>query len=128
MKPILMALCAAALTLSAAPAALAQGYGRDQIQCRPNDRTCPPEQMGKKQPAPQKKAGKAPAHKAVPHKGPQVGDSGHRGKPFHRASNSRFKAPPRGQEYRVLDDRLVLVDKDTLKVVAVLGLLSALIN
>ncbi len=125
MKPILMALCAATLGLSAPTISLAQGHGRGQDQCQPQDRVCLMNQGGKAdhKPAPQKRA---EAHK--PAKGPKIGDSGHKGQPSRQAGNSRFKAPPRGQEYRVVNDRLVLVDKDTLKIVAVLGLLSALTN
>ncbi len=62
------------------------------------------------------------------HRAPRVGDSGRQGRPFQQASNSRFAPPPRGQEYRVLNDRLVLVDKTTLAIVSVLGLVSALSN
>lgn len=57
---------------------------------------------------------------------PKAGDSGRDGKPFLRGSDSRFKAPPHGQEYRVVDDRLVLVDSKTLKIVTVLGPENAL--
>uniref|UniRef100_UPI003518A1F7 hypothetical protein n=1 Tax=Pararhodobacter marinus TaxID=2184063 RepID=UPI003518A1F7 len=35
---------------------------------------------------------------------------------------------PAGQEYRVINGQLVLVDSQTLQVVALMGLLSALIN
>ncbi|MFY0634437.1 MAG: hypothetical protein JXQ91_11525 [Vannielia sp.] len=35
---------------------------------------------------------------------------------------------PRGQEYRVIDNRVVRIDSDTAQVVAVLGLLSALLR
>ncbi|MAM41109.1 hypothetical protein [uncultured Paracoccus sp.] len=57
---------------------------------------------------------------------PRAGDNGKAGKPFQRSANSRFKAPPKGEEYRVVDDHLVLVDSNTMKIVTVLGLLSAL--
>lgn len=58
--------------------------------------------------------------------GPRVGQSGRNGRAFQQAQNSRFSPPPRGQEYRVVNDHLVLVDRDTLKIAAVLGLLAVL--
>jgi Ni/Co efflux regulator RcnB len=58
--------------------------------------------------------------------GPKVGGNGQRGRPFQQAHNSRFPKPPQGQEYRVIDNNIVRVDKNTLKIVAVLGLLDAL--
>lgn len=61
-------------------------------------------------------------------KAPKVGSSGRDGKPFQRSSGSRFSAPPKGQEYRVVNDHLVLVNKDTLKIVTVVGLLGTLLN
>ena len=127
MKQILMALCAATLAVSTSAPGFAQGHGRGQEQCQPQDRACLMTRDGKSghKAAPQKKA---EMHKPAPAKGPKIGDSGRKGQPFRQAGNSRFKAPPHGQEYRVVNDRLVLVDKDTLKIVAVLGLLSALTN
>ncbi|WP_045390128.1 hypothetical protein [Falsirhodobacter sp. alg1] len=59
---------------------------------------------------------------------PKVGDSGRNGRVYQRAENSRFAAPPKGQQYRVVNDNLVLVDEKTLTVVTVLGLLSTLTN
>lgn len=60
--------------------------------------------------------------------GPRIGDNARRGQRFERTTNSRFAAPPRGQEYRVVDGTLVRVDSKTLQIVAVVGLLSALLN
>lgn len=56
------------------------------------------------------------------------GHSAARGRPFHRGKNSRFHAPPRGQEYRVVNDHLVLADSRTLQIVAVLGLMNTLLR
>lgn len=62
-----------------------------------------------------------------PPPGLRVGGSGYRGAPFQRAGNSRFPPPPPGQEYRVMPNGwLVLVDSDTLGIVSIIGLLSAL--
>lgn len=62
------------------------------------------------------------------HAAPKIGASGRQGQPFQRQADSRFAAPPRGQDYRVVNDHLVLVDKNTLKIVTVIGLLSTLMN
>lgn len=59
---------------------------------------------------------------------PRKGVSARHAGRFDRAQNSRFKAPPRGQEYRVMNDHLVLVDSRTLQVVTVLGLLNTLLR
>ncbi|MBY6153448.1 RcnB family protein [Vannielia litorea] len=45
-----------------------------------------------------------------------------------QAQLKRLPKPPRGQEYRVIGNRVVRIDSDTLQTVAVLGLLSALLN
>lgn len=57
---------------------------------------------------------------------PKVGGSAKGGKAFQQGKNSRFSNPPKGQEYRVVDDYLVLADKNTLKVISVVGLLASL--
>ena len=59
---------------------------------------------------------------------PAIGDRIRGGQPFQRANNSRFPPPPHGQEYRVVRGNLVLIDTDTLAVVAVLGVLSQLLR
>ncbi|WP_206078512.1 hypothetical protein [Poseidonocella sp. HB161398] len=43
-------------------------------------------------------------------------------------AHGQLKAPPKGQEYRVVNDRVVLADSDTLKILAVIGLASALLH
>lgn len=58
---------------------------------------------------------------------PHVGESARKGALFQQARNSRLPAPPAHQHYRVLDDTIVRVDDSTLKVVAVVGLVSALL-
>ena len=61
-------------------------------------------------------------------RGPRVGDSASGAKEFQRSAQSRFGAAPEGQSYRVVDKHLVLVDRQNLKVVKVLGLLDELVN
>lgn len=112
-------LAAAAISLAAIPAGYAQtrpgaDCGRDRQACL--------QQQGK----PQTRNAAASAPQKAAHAAPRAGDSARAGKPFQRAAASRFKAPPRGQEYRVVGDHLVLADQKTLQVITVLGLVSAL--
>lgn len=67
-------------------------------------------------------------HQQAKSNGPKVGGNGKSGRPFQQAQNSRFPKPPHGQEYRVIDNNLVRIDKNTLKIVAVLGIMEALMN
>lgn len=51
--------------------------------------------------------------------------------PGHAPSAAQLRhlpPPPHGREYRVVNDRVVLIDSDTLATVAVIGLLSALLH
>ena len=132
MNRILMAICAASLALSAAPAAFADTRGSGGAVCQPNDKGCTmPVQKSGKAPAEGKSTAKSPAKSTAKKdgsRGPQVSDSGAKGAPFKQAGNSRFKTPPKGQEYRVVNERLVLVDKQTMQIVTVVGLLSALVK
>lgn len=52
-------------------------------------------------------------------------DRGHRPT---AAQLKRLPKVPRGQEYRVIDNRIVRVDSDTLETIAVLGLLKSILN
>lgn len=58
--------------------------------------------------------------------GPQTGQIARDSMPYEPPRGSTLAEPPRGQEYRLMGDRLVLVDSATLAVVSVLGLVSAL--
>ncbi|QDA35832.1 hypothetical protein E4191_16870 (plasmid) [Paracoccus liaowanqingii] len=82
----------------------------------------------------------APASERISHQGrqrqdvsqrnepstPRTGESGKQGQPFNQASESGFDRPPQGQEYRVVNDHLVLVDTSKFRIVKVLGLLNNL--
>lgn len=70
----------------------------------------------------------AQPRKADSHQPPRIGDSARGGRPFVQAQNSRLPRPASGQEYRVVDDRLVRVDSDTLKIVAIIGLLNEVLK
>lgn len=50
------------------------------------------------------------------------------GEPFRQPGPATFSRRPRGQEYRVVADRLVMADIQTLRAFAVIGLLSSLLN
>ena len=79
-------------------------------------------------PQPQVQAPRHPQPQIQQPRPPAVGDRPREARPFHHADSTRFRAPPRGQEYRVVDGYVVLVDSRTLQIVNVLGLLSALIR
>ncbi len=115
-------------------------------ECRQNDRKCPAppsKDAPRKAKRSERKAPPPPAevkrgeHKPRPAEAPprnakgkhapdgrkalRVGDSIRDGRPFQRAANSRFAAPPRGQEYRVVHDQVVLVDQKTKRIAQILG-------
>lgn len=127
MRHLIIATAAVAVTLAMAPVA-SVAQSRDRPYCPPDQRTCVQQDTGR--------PGAAPRHDTRAHgkavqtrpKAPRIGDTGRGSQAFHRAQASRFKAPPRGQEYRVVNDHLVLVDSRTLRIVSVVGLLSALLN
>ncbi|MCB1390035.1 MAG: hypothetical protein KDK12_12975 [Rhodobacteraceae bacterium] len=58
----------------------------------------------------------------------RIGDDGRRGERWAYRSGHGFGPAPYGKEYRVMDGQLVLVDSQTLQIVAIVGLLTALIN
>ncbi|MFE3837250.1 hypothetical protein [Pseudogemmobacter sonorensis] len=128
MRRLLMIASAAAITLASVPAGYAQSQSgfRDRDQCQRGQQSCvlSPEGRGDRG---GQGAGQGES-RATPHSNPRAGDNGRNGQPFQRATNSRFKAPPRGQEYRVVNEHLVLIDSDTLKIVTVLGLLNTLLK
>jgi len=49
------------------------------------------------------------------------GDNGHQGKIFHPGKGGKLAEAPRGKEYRVIGDKLVLVNKRTHQIVRVIG-------
>lgn len=126
MRRLILTTAAVAVTLAMTPAAFAQSH--DRQNCPPNQRTCVQQEAGRPGNAPHSDAGKPGKALETRNKAPRIGDSGRGGQGFQRASNSRFKAPPRGQEYRVVNEHLVLVDSRTLKIVTVVGLLSTLLK
>ncbi len=147
-KSVLAALVASLAVSLAAPMASAQGTHSACVLLPDGMRKCdgPPAQKTqsqkaqssqKSQPA-QKATGpktatqtkSAPPAKSAPEKtaAPHVGDSARKGALFQQAKNSRLPAPPAHQHYRVVDNTVVRVDDGTLKVVAVVGLLSTILN
>ena len=147
-KSVLAALVASLAVSLAAPMASAQGTHSACVLLPDGMRKCdgPSAQKTqsqkaqpsqKSQPA-QKATGQkiaSPAKSATPAKStpqkvpaPHVGDSARKGALFQQAKNSRLPAPPAHQHYRVVDNTVVRVDDSTLKVVAVVGLLSTILN
>ncbi len=153
-RPILFA-AIAAMTLATASASFAQSRQQPapvrECASTPGSRQpeCPPLPAGK--PGQSGQQGRMPhpgarpdaprglhqAQRAAPprdqwtaarHQAPRVGTSAKGAQPFLRATDSRFKPPPRGQDYRVVDGHLVLVDSQTLRIVSVVGLLAALMR
>lgn len=59
---------------------------------------------------------------------PHVGESARRAPMLQQARDSRLPAPPKGQHYRIMDDRVVRVDDQTAKVVAIIGLTRDLLG
>jgi len=59
---------------------------------------------------------------------PEIGSSARRAPVFQQAEHSRLPPPPAHQHYRVVDGTIVRVDDSTLQVVAIVGLLGAILN
>lgn len=64
----------------------------------------------------------------MPGNAPQIGNSARRAPVFQQAMHSRLPPPPAHQHYRVVDGTIVRVDDTTLQIVAIVGLLSAILN
>ncbi|MDP3339230.1 hypothetical protein [Frigidibacter sp.] len=146
MKRFVILATAAATMFGSVSVSHAQSRSNDA--CRPGESRCeqqqgkrPVQQQGQQQgqrpqaerASPDRATNRPAAQKAPEHNqkriaSPRAGDNGKNGRPYQRAKGSRFKEPPRGQEYRVVNDHLVLVDNRTSKVVSVLGLLDTLLR
>lgn len=127
MHRMILAAAAATLTLTAASAGLAQA--RVTVDCAPGQRSCvqqEPQQQRANAPRQDAQGATPSTRRDTP--APRIGESGRSGQHFQRAQNSRFNTAPRGQEYRVVNDHLVLVHSRTLAIVSVVGLLSTLLN
>lgn len=142
MKKTLIALLAATTVMGTAPLAMAAGNPAPQQQCQ--GKSCGNAQNqnqgqhkgqqaqkpgnGQQQQA-QKPGGnqQKPRQQAQHSQGPQRGDSARSAPRPSSAQLKKLPSPPKGQEYRILNDRVVRVDSDTLAVVAVAGLVTALL-
>jgi len=134
-KSVLAALVASLAVSLTAPMASAQGARSACVMMADGTRKCDGAPAQKAQPRKAQPSHQAssprtatparpPAQKTAR---PHVGESARKAAVFQRARNSRLPAPPAHQHYRVLDDTIVRVDDSTLKVVAVVGLVSALL-
>ncbi|KFI26534.1 RcnB family protein [Paenirhodobacter enshiensis] len=72
--------------------------------------------------APQQKLRKPQNH------APHVGESARRAPMLQQARDSRLPPPPKGQHYRIMDDRVVRVDDQTARIVAIIGLTRDLLG
>lgn len=129
-KPLLAALVGAFALTVAAPAVVAQSAPSNCQGPAPCEKKVETKKKtGHRNDAKQdsRREGKAETRNQG-HQPPRVGESARRAPQLQQAKNSRLPAPPKNQHYRVMDDRVVRVDDKTLKVVAVIGLASALLN
>lgn len=121
MRRLLMMGAMAALVLSA-QGALAESRPEGQPPaCRQQDRKCPA-------PPPQDKQAKPEHRREVRNEtrrdgppAPHVGEDARAGRPWTPPRDSRMAKAPRGQEYRVIADHLVLVDKKSHRIVSVVA-------
>ncbi|WP_127103955.1 hypothetical protein [Pararhodobacter zhoushanensis] len=58
----------------------------------------------------------------------RVGGYGHRGQRFEWREGYRFGPAPRGREYQIVNNQVVLVDSETMQILAIVGLLSDILN
>ena len=119
MKRFLMSASVALVAMSGA--AFADQHGANN--CAPGQK-CPPGQSQKVDNHSQKPQAKGEQHaqatKASGHSAP--------GHAPTAAQLKRLPAPPKGQEYRIVNDKVVRIDSDTLKTVAAIGLVSAILS
>lgn len=72
-----------------------------------------------------------PGRRAAPqpmHRGARAGHSARHAQVWHHGPRYRVGPPPRGQHYRVIDNQVVRVDNNTLQIIAITGLLTALLR
>lgn len=122
---------AAALTLGA-PLAHAGDRDLRAAECRKDARNCQPTAQNgdTRHLAPERSRHDQQSRKEVrqsrgdERRAPRIGDDAREGQAYLRGKDSRLAAPPRGQEYRVLRDQIVLVDQKTKRIVNVVGPVS----
>lgn len=136
MRPVLILSALVVAGLAASQPALAQPQpDRPAPECRQDHRKCPepPEKHRKAPPEARRDDGPRrvpPAEmrrEARPDKHHdrrhdlRVGDSAREGRPFRPSRDSHLRPAPHGQEYRVIGDQVVLVDKKHHRIVSVIG-------
>ena len=139
MKPIATLLVALSIALPTVPALAAPGPGpqhaapqggpRDEPRYSPQHRpqSGPQDRPGQFRPDRRPDARQGPGQWDRHPPAPRVGQQAPRGsRVYQPPRHARLQPPPRGQEYRVHDGKVMLVDSRTAKVIAVLGLLSML--
>ncbi len=141
---------AALMCLAGAPVLAQQAHGQTTAECTRDASTCrqvlpqgqlqgqqlqrpgQPQQQAQPQAPSRQTTGPGQAGRQAPQvnhgPAPRVGQSARSGRSFHQAANSRFPRAPRGQEYRAVNGHLVLVDSNSLQILAIMGLLEALLQ
>ncbi|WP_339107584.1 hypothetical protein [Thioclava sp. GXIMD4216] len=123
MKRLLMSASIALVTLSGAAFA---DQGHNTNGCAPGQK-CQASQSQKSDNHGKAVSAQASSKKAAPQQQVSAKHSAP-GRAPSAAQLKRLPAPPKGQEYRIVNERVVRVDTDTLKTVAVIGLVSALLS
>ena len=123
MKTIATLLVALSIALPAVPALAGPGHrdGRGHHHAKQHGKHGPSHHHGHRH--------EQRGHGSWRHSGPspRVGHAIPRGaRMYHPPHDTRLRPLPRGQEYRVHDGHLMLVDSRTAKIIAVIGLLSML--
>lgn len=123
--PFMALLAASLLALLTAPVAVqAQRLHTGQRpdapppECRQQDRPCPPPRaQDKPGPRDDRKKHRHAAPPAAPH----PGEDARAGRVWTPPQGSRMARAPRGQEYRVIGDHLVLLDSHSRRIVSVVA-------
>lgn len=125
MKILATMLIAASLLAVPASGAFAQDRNvrcEQGTSCAQNSRNAPAEKFERTN-----QNARGAAH-SVHRTAPKVGDSARNGARFNPPNAAKLERAPNGREYRVINDRVVLVDSSTMKILRVVGALADLSN
>lgn len=122
----LLAAASTALLLTVGSVGYAQSNQAPQQQtCQQGQKNCV--QSGKSNAKASTEKAQTTSAKATT--APKAGGSAKGGAQVQRAkNNSKLKEPAKGQEYRVVNDQVVLADSKTLKIIRVVGPASTLLK
>ena len=133
MKKLMISAALVLLHLAATPGLADSVKSQSQQTCRQEQRDCQRGSEAKAKTgseAPQRAGSKtsSKASKEASSSGPRRGEVIHGGRALQSRETQRLAKPATGRGYRVVEDRVVLVDESTMKVVQVLGLASELLR